>query len=60
MWNYNVTIDTSDIKFPTGCRIATKYQNMELDKILEELNALFGLEYKYNEEVIFVKNINCS
>jgi len=61
IWTYNIKIDTTEVKLPSGgCRITTRYQDMDLEQILGELNSLYDLEYIYKDDVIFVRNINCS
>ena len=59
-WTYTIKFDTSSIKLSNNCRISTRYKDMELQEILQELKSLFGLDYIYKDDVIFVRSINCS
>jgi ferric-dicitrate binding protein FerR (iron transport regulator) len=59
-WSYSIEINVENIKNISDCNYTTKYTNMDLDDILEELKMIADLKYEYNNGVIIVKSINCS
>lgn len=59
-WSYSVVLNIENINEHPDCNFTTKYENMDLNKILEELKLIANLNYEYNNGVIIVKSINCS